>query len=158
VAESEFVVPRITRQNFAKASVAALRNGIVNGRFNTLPAIPHPPWQQRVAAITDGLLADLGGADQVSFQERILIERVSVQILQLELCETQWGERNDGRATDLQQLVYQRGLNSVRRVFETLSHGLQRRPRDVTATPSLEQYLRNKQARQEPDDVEAEAE
>jgi hypothetical protein len=152
-------VRSVTRQNYDKATVAGLRNGITNGRFAHLPTpIKHPPWQQRVETIASGLLADLGGEDEVSFQERILIERCAVLVLQLELQEQQWCEKNAGQSTDLQSLVYTRGLNAVRRCFETLTAGLHRRAKTVTAPPSIEAYLRSKkQYAPEADDDAADA-
>jgi hypothetical protein len=100
--------------------------------------------------LAQALITDLGGATNVSTAEQILVERCAMQTLQLELMEEQWGELNAGRATDLQQLVHQRGTNALRRTLTVL--GLKRRPRDVTV--SVEQYLRSKQ-QQEADDDDA---
>jgi hypothetical protein len=135
-------------------SVAALRDGITQGRFAHLPTIDYPPWKRRLNTLTEALIADLGGDTNVSTAEQILVERCAVMTLQCELMEAQWAERNNFRATDLQNLVHQRQVNALRRTLTAL--GLKRRPRDVTVT--VEEYLRHSKQQQEVDDVDAEAE
>jgi hypothetical protein len=152
-------VRSVTQRNIAKATVAGLRNGLTNGRFAHLPTpIKHPPWRERVQTITDGLLADLGGEDEVSFAERILIERVSVLVLQLEIMESQWGERNDGVATPDQLWVFNRCLSSLGQITKLLADGLARRAKTVHAIPTIEAYLKSKkQHAPEAEDDAAEA-
>jgi hypothetical protein len=79
-------------------------------------------------------VSDLGGAENVSHAERVLINRASMLICQLERFDCRFAEA-DGNASNEDLLTYQRVTNSVRRTLETL--GLQRRPRDVTRLSDL---------------------
>jgi hypothetical protein len=138
------------------AGVTALRNGITNGRITRLPSpIQYPPWQDRVQSITDGLLSDLGGEEEASFSERILCERVSVLVLQLEIMSATWGERNEGVATTDQLWVYNRCLSSLGQIAKLLADGLARRAKPVHAIPTIDAYLKSKRMQEPDEDVEA---
>jgi hypothetical protein len=76
-------------------------------------------------------VADLGGEDNLSTAELALVRRASMMILQTEMMEQRWQE-NNGEASPKQIETYQRTVNTLRRVLETL--GLQRRQKDVTPT------------------------
>jgi hypothetical protein len=130
-----------------------LTRSIADGHLISLDA-----YRDRISELTQAHLNDLGGDEVVSYAERCLVERSATLTLQMELLETSFALRGREASPD-SIVVFQRSLNTLRRTFQCL--GLSRRPRDVTATPTLEAYLSSKQqhARQEPDDdVEAEAE
>ena len=75
-------------------------------------------------------VSDLGGKDAISEAEKVLVRRAAMLCLQTELMETRWAE-NNGEASPKQIETYQRTVNTLRRLLESL--GLQRRPKDVTA-------------------------
>jgi hypothetical protein len=99
------------------------------------------------------MTADLGGADNISQAEQVLVRRAAMLTLQLEMMEHRWATTADGEASAKQIETYQRVSNTLRRHLEAL--GLKRRPRDVTPVPSLEQYLRSKRRarRDDPSDT-----
>ena len=114
---------------------AALSNGTslmlrdVDGRL---------AWARRLRDLVADHTSDLGGDDNISASERVLLKRAAMLTLQLEMLECRFAEQ-DGMATTLQLNDYQRALNTCRRVFEAL--GLRRRARDVT--PSLGEILKS---------------
>jgi hypothetical protein len=79
-------------------------------------------------------LSDLGGSAAVSESENSLVRRVAVLTIELEKLEARFSTDPD---VDIAALdAYQRGVNSLRRLLETLAAGLSRRPRDVTEHPT----------------------
>ncbi len=90
---------------------------------------------RRLRDVVNLHVSDLGGEDNISHSERTLVNRASMLIVQLELMEHGFA-RNDGVAKLEQLEVYQRTVNTTRRLLESL--GLQRRAKPV---PSLHDYL-----------------
>jgi hypothetical protein len=82
-------------------------------------------------------LADLGGRDNLSTAELVLVKRASMLTLQLEMLECRFAEQN-GMATSDQLNDYQRCLSTCRRTHEAL--GLKRRAKEIG--PSLGEILR----------------
>jgi len=87
------------------------------------------PWARR-------LRDDLGGHDNISTAELVLLKRAAMLTLQMEMMECRFAEQ-DGMASSLQLNDYGRALNTCRRTLEAL--GLGRRARDIT--PTLQQYM-----------------
>jgi hypothetical protein len=82
-------------------------------------------------------LSDLGGEENTSAAEQSLMRRAAALTVVLEMIECRLA--NEGELPPTVMDTYMRGMNTLRRVLETL--GLQRRPRDVT--PSVEEYVRS---------------
>lgn len=78
--------------------------------------------------ITD-ITSDLGGVDNVSEAEKVLVRRAAMLTLQSEFMEHRFAE-TDGEATPRQLDMYQKTTNTLRRTLEAL--GLERRARDVS--------------------------
>jgi hypothetical protein len=91
------------------------------------------PWARRLRDLIALHVSDLGGADNCSEAEKMLVRRAAMLTLQMELLEQRWAEKNDGEASEKSLIVYQRCVGSLRRVLRDL--GLRRRPRDVTPDP-----------------------
>jgi hypothetical protein len=108
------------------------------------------PWVRRVKDAIADHLSDLGGEEHASVAERSLVRRAAVLTAELERLEVRFAlaGADEVRADDLE--LYQRGTNTLRRALESL--GLRRRPKDIT--PTLDQYLRRRQA-DDADSVEA---
>jgi hypothetical protein len=81
------------------------------------------------------LATDLGGNDDLSEAERILLRRASILDSELSRLEENFC-MSEGRI-DPAELDYSRTANTLRRLLETT--GLKRRAKDVT--PSLAEYL-----------------
>ena len=97
--------------------------------------------------LTANHIADLGGETNISHAEKVLVGRAGILTLLIETLEEKFvREHMKARLEDLDS--YQRSVNCLRRLFETL--GLQRRPKPV---PTLEQYL--SQRATEVEDAEA---
>jgi hypothetical protein len=121
-------------------SLSRNRSAITNGT-HVLHDLDHRgAWARRLKDLIAGHLTDLGGIDNVSEAEKLLVRRCAMLALQLELQEQRFALNEGGEATSGQIEVYQRVVNTLRRTLETL--GLQRRPKDITPTPTLDQYLR----------------
>ncbi|SDR31262.1 hypothetical protein SAMN05519103_01925 [Rhizobiales bacterium GAS113] len=117
-----------------------LRSAITNGTA-ILAGVDHrAPEMRRLRDLIALHVSDLGGQENVSHAEAVLVRRASMLTLQIELMETGFAE-HDFEATRQQLETYQRAANTLRRLLETL--GLQRRPRH--ATPTLSEYLKGKQ-------------
>jgi hypothetical protein len=126
-----------TVRRLADLTLRRTQSAMTNGRI--LKNCDHrKPWVRRLKDCIAATINDAGGIDNVSHAERVLIHRSSLLTVQLELIEQSLGQQ-DGRLSSEQMTDYLRGLNSLRRLFETLSVGLPRRPRDVT--PTVETYL-----------------
>jgi hypothetical protein len=92
------------------------------------------PWARRFRDVQSQHLSDLGGSAAVSESENSLVRRVAVLTIELEKLEARFSTDPD---VDIAALdAYQRGVNSLRRLLETLAAGLSRRPRDVTEHPT----------------------
>jgi hypothetical protein len=92
------------------------------------------PWARRFRDVQSPALSDLGGSAAVSESENSLVRRVAVLTIELEKLEARFSTDPD---VDIAALdAYQRGVNSLRRLLETLAAGLSRRPRDVTEHPT----------------------
>jgi hypothetical protein len=94
-------------------------------------------WVRRFRDVQYLHLSDLGGPAAVSESENSLIRRVAVITIELERLEAKFSAIDDPSPDSLD--LYQRMTNSLRRLLETLSAGLNRRPRDVT--PSIHDFL-----------------
>lgn len=145
------VTKKVKARKKTTLSMQAFRSSLTNGSslFVDNKLDERCSWARRFRDLIALQTSDLGGIENMSQAEAVLVRRSSMLILQLELMETRFAE-NDGEATEPQLKLYQMVSNTLRRLLETL--GLQRRQRDVT--PSLDQYLKGK--RSDPDDfVEA---
>ena len=127
---------------------AILRNG------RLLASVDHrSAWMRRYRDLMIAHTNDLGGPDNVSHSEKVLIQRAAMIALQCEFIEERWS-RNGGEATTRYELEdYQRAANNLRRML--LALGLQRRSRNVT--PNLANYLRSNDANVTDDNVIDEA-
>lgn len=109
----------------------------------------HSPAARRLRDLIALMVSDLGGVDACSESEKSLIRRSATLTLQLEFLEQRWAS-NGGEAPAKGLIEYGRATNTLRRTLEAL--GLKRRSKDIT--PTLDQYLRQKQ--QEADGASAE--
>jgi hypothetical protein len=112
-------------------------------------APPDGKWSRRFRDVLGQIVADLGGADQLSEGQRQLARRCATISL---ACERMEGEAAAGAAIDLE--TYGKLTDRLGRTFQRL--GLKRQPRDVT--PSLAEYLASLQAQSEPEAAEADDE
>ena len=80
--------------------------------------------------------------------------RAATTCVLLELLEASFARNGGGVPATDQLNMFQRCTNSLRRTLKTL--GLRRRPRDVHAIPSVEEYLQSKRM-PEADHVAADA-
>ncbi|MEH2573478.1 hypothetical protein [Bradyrhizobium sp. AZCC 1708] len=117
------------------------RSGVTNGsRLHLELRDNRSLWARRLRDLLALMVSDLGGVENVSEAEKSLVRRASMLTLQLELMEQKWAMK-DGEATEKSLITYQRVANSLRRILESL--GLRRRSKDIT--PTLDQYLRQRQ-------------
>lgn len=116
---------------------ARVRSRVTNGATYLTLRDNGSPSARRLRDLIAMHTADLGGADNCTTAELVLVRRAAQLSLQLELLEEQFACRPAGEAPTKKLEAYQRCTNCLRRVLETL--GLQRRARDVT--PSLDEYL-----------------
>ena len=101
------------------------------------------PRARRYADVIAGLSSDLGGSDNLSNAEKLLIARAANLNLQCEIKEQHWGEKNDHEAGPKDVMTYQTLVNSLRRVLEALyDRGFPRRAKNIT--PSLRGYIEQK--------------
>lgn len=87
------------------------------------------------------LVADLGGADAISYQERSICKRIVWLETMIEHRESQLA-----RGEDIDESRHAANINTLVGLLRSI--GLQRRARDV---PTLHEYLRQKQREQEQD-------
>jgi hypothetical protein len=103
-------------------------------RVNTLRVLDGRSKQaRRIKTIMADLVADMGGAEQVSVAQRLLIERLAVDIVRLELLDA---KATGGSFTELDGRIAHALRNSVRPVLRDL--GLKQRP---TPGPSLDDFI-----------------
>lgn len=122
------------------------------GMQGTLPTTPPERFEPGFLATTDmrfalprllrarlqELVADLGGADSLSYQERSLAER----LIHLEWQIGEWEAlARDNKPVD--QARYLHAVNALNGLVRSL--GLKRRPKEV---PTLEEFLRQRTAEQ----------
>jgi hypothetical protein len=118
-------------------SAKRLRSAITNGT-HLLANLDHRlPWARRLKDLISDITSDLGGADNISEAERVLVRRAAMMTLQAELMEQRFSQNEDGAATSPQIEVYGRTTNTLRRTLEAL--GLERRAK--TIVPTLSEYL-----------------
>ena len=82
----------------------------------------------------------MGGIDNTSAAERSLVRRAATLSVELERLEGKFAL--SGEATERDLDLYIRASGNLRRLLESV--GLRRRSRDVTAVPSLSEYLANR--------------
>jgi hypothetical protein len=111
-------------------SAKRLRSAITNGT-HLLANLDHRlPWARRLKDLIGDITSDLGGANNISEAERVLVRRAAMMTLQAELMEQRFSENENGAASSQQIECYGRTTNTLRRTLEAL--GLQRRARDVS--------------------------
>jgi hypothetical protein len=101
-------------------------------------------WARLMRETFKGLLVHCGGADVVSETQRLVARRISTLEAELVFMEDRFAAtRAAGGEPDMAKLdLYGRLADRQRRLADPL--GWQRMPRDVT--PTLDQYLRQKQS------------
>jgi hypothetical protein len=77
---------------------ACLRSAISNGSSLLVGVDERSAWCRRLRDLIGDHVSDLGGADNISSAEMILIRRASMLCLQLELMESRWAA-NEGEAS-----------------------------------------------------------
>jgi hypothetical protein len=87
-------------------------------------------WARRLKDLIFNHLSDLGGIDNVSEAEKVLVRRAAMLTLQLELLEQRFSKNENGEASRQQIETYQRCTNTLRRTLESL--GIERRAKDIT--------------------------
>ena len=133
-----------------EVNLSKLRSAISNGS-TLFPDIDHrSAWMRRLRDLIADHVSDLGGPDQLSSSELILIRRAAMLCLQCEMQEQRWAQEREGQAGSKSLMDYQRCVNTLRRTLEAL--GLRRRARDVTP-PNPLTYARDR-ARHEAEDAE----
>lgn len=112
-------------------SLRKLRSAISNGSQVVLGNCDHRSASlRRLRDLVNDAISDLGGADMLSSAEMILVRKSAMLALQTEMMESNWARDNGGEASTKQIETYQRTVNTLRRVLESL--GLERRAKDVT--------------------------
>jgi hypothetical protein len=104
------------------------RSKVTNGKVLIAGVDQRSPWVRRAKDILASHISDLGGEANTSAAQRSLARRVAVLTTALEQLEARFAAAGEASIADLE--CYGRGLNTLRRAFQTL--GLERRPRDVT--------------------------
>jgi hypothetical protein len=116
-----------------------LRSAITNGA-KVLAGLDHRgAWARRLKDLIAGHLSDLGGIDNVSEAEKVLIRRSAMLALQCELMEQRFAKNENGEASARQIESYQRATNTLRRCLVSL--GLKRVPREINGGESSEDRL-----------------
>jgi hypothetical protein len=109
------------------------RSGVTNGQRMYLALRDrNSVFGRRLADLNALMLSDLGGHGLCSEAEKALVRRAAMLMLQLEIMEQRWVEKNGGEASEKSLMVYQGTVGGLRRVLRDL--GLKRRARDVTPT------------------------
>ena len=131
------------KRNVSKKLYGAKLNGrskITNGT-RLLPSVDgRSLWARRLRDLINLYQSDRGGPDMLTTAEQSIIRRISTLQVELEHLEMRFA--GNGEATPDELILYGRTANTLRRLTETI--GIERRPRDVT--PSLDQYLANREA------------
>jgi hypothetical protein len=118
----------------------AQKSRIANGSA-LLPGVDgRSTWVRRCKEMIADHVSDLGG--DVSTAEHALIRRAAVLVTELERLELRFALADQPETTDLD--LYQKLTNTLRRLLQSL--GLQRRSKDISALPTLSQYLASREA------------
>jgi hypothetical protein len=116
----------------AEVSLRKVRAAISNGSA-LLDHVDHRSvWMRRLRDLVADHATDLGGENELSTAQRVLVRRAAMLTVQTEMMERRWDE-NNGEASAKQIDGYQRTVNTLRRTLEAI--GLERRARDVTPDP-----------------------
>jgi len=125
------------RPSVADASPARSQKSKVGNNPSLLPGADNRgPWCRRRRDLIDEICADMGGPEALSAKERVLVNRASTLITQLELLEARFSAGE--QAPEVLDL-YGRQVSTLRRLIECL--GVKAVPRDAS---SLEAYLASK--------------
>ena len=122
-------------------SLSKVRSALTNGSSILADVDHRSAWMRRLRDLIQLHMSDVDDGN-ISEAARSLIKRASMLELQLEMMDSKFAA-NNGEATLPQLQAYQSACNTLRRTLEAVSGGLERRARNVT--PSLSDYLRNKQ-------------
>lgn len=115
---------------------ARLRSAISNGRYRLAKVDHRGPEMRRLKDLVTDHLSDLGGIDNASHAERLLVSRASMLALLAEMQEKGFIlSRLMVKPEEVE--LYTRTVNTLRRTCQAL--GLQRRQKDIT--PDLKTYL-----------------
>src|SRR6266516_2817607 len=108
-------------------SMATVHSALTNGSslFLDKSLDQRSAWMRRLRDLIKSHQSDLGGVENISTAELVLIRRASMLCLQLEMMESRWQFQAGGEASTKQIDTYQRTVGALRRLLETL--GLQRR-------------------------------
>jgi hypothetical protein len=120
------------------------RSKITNGSA-LLPSVDaRGTWGRRFRDLNDSFSSDLGQTDSDALSEgqRALVRRASALCVELERLEVKFARRGGAEVDELN--VFQRSVNSLRRVIESLGTHRGRIPRDVTP-PTVDSYLAHTQ-------------
>jgi hypothetical protein len=123
--------------NASAVSKPEARSRITNGKVLLPDVDERSLWVRRFRDLLALHLGDLGGADVASEAEKAIARRAACLIVELEQLEQKFATQGASEGGQLDQ--YQRVSNTLRRLLESL--GLERRPRDVTPTPTVDRYV-----------------
>jgi hypothetical protein len=147
-------IPAVEGKDAARAGIrptrlykSMARSRVTNGK-SILPRIVdgRTLWARRARDLLAVHTADLGGDSNISEAERAILRRAVCLIIELEQLEVKFStEGSKGYQLDR----YQRVSNTLRRLLESL--GLQRRARDITTPPTVEEYVRHLNEQEEDD-------
>ena len=101
-------------------------------------------WVRRAKEIINEATSDCGGDAVVSAATRSLIRRAAVLTVECERLEARFASSDTASLADLD--LYQKQSNTLRRTLQAISPGLRRQARDVTAVPTLSEYLARREA------------
>ena len=139
---AEHNTPSVNNSAAADRSKRRQRSRVTNGSALLTGVDGRSAWVRRCKDIIEAHLSDLGGEDNTSAAERLLIRRAAVLTTELERLEARFASAGEASERDLD--LYIRAAGNLRRLLDAL--GLQRRPRDVA--PSLGELLREDAMRQ----------
>jgi hypothetical protein len=146
------VVGKVISSAVRPANVRLLdrqRSRVTNGSA-LLPGVDgRSAWVRRARDVIAEIVADLGGIENTSAQERSIVRRAATLVVELERLEKKFALADAASPDDLD--LYARASGNLRRLLEAI--GLRRRPREVSA-PSLSDYLA---AAESKPDVDADA-
>lgn len=132
-------------QILAKAAAVKVPKKHRKSRLVTLDSLDQrTSAARRVREVMGALESDLGGSDNLSTAQRILVGRIATQAAIIESSEAAWAR---GEGVDIG--TYTTMVNALRRNLETI--GLKRIARDETLT--LADYLHAKEAESDEADV-----
>ncbi len=93
-------------------------------------------WARRLRDLCEIYTRELGGHEAVTLAESLLIRRASCLVVEMEIIESKMSQCEDG-ADERTLDSYQRCVNTLRRTLESISPGLQRRPKAIPGGPVL---------------------